>query len=207
MREASEAVRRFIAKLALFLVLGAIINFAVVWACQRWGSFSYADGPPLGLKQGQSPNSPPPDFPYEFTPEWRQDGTSFGQRRTRYIDDYLHKPLYIFSVEYRSGWPLPSLYGEQWIAVGPRHGPPAGAEATRYLWSESADDNNVLPWHPIVPGFAINTIFYAAILWLPFAALGVFRRRRRIKRGLCPACAYPIGTSDVCTECGKAVKA
>ncbi|MCI0362376.1 MAG: hypothetical protein L0219_00750 [Phycisphaerales bacterium] len=61
---------------------------------------------------------------------------------------------------------------------------------------------------PIWPGFAINTIFYAAILWggwLLFAAPGLVRRRRRIKRGLCPACAYPIGASATCTECGKAI--
>ena len=62
-----------------------------------------------------------------------------------------------------------------------------------------------LPWHPLWPGFAVNTVFYAAMLWLLFAAPFRFRRYRRIKRGLCPACAYPIGTSDVCTECGKPV--
>ena len=52
-----------------------------------------------------------------------------------------------------------------------------------------------LPWHPIWPGFAINTIFYAAIVWMLFAAPFQFRRRRRIKRGLCPACAYPVGAA------------
>src|SRR5678816_2967482 len=62
-----------------------------------------------------------------------------------------------------------------------------------------------LPLRPIWPGFAINTIFYAAVLWLLFAAFGQIRRRRRIKRGLCPACAYPVGESAVCTECGKAL--
>ena len=56
------------------------------------------------------------------------------------------------------------------------------------------------------PGFAINTIFYAAMLWLLFAAPGYVRRRVRVRRGLCPACAYPIGTSDVCTECGKPLR-
>jgi predicted amidophosphoribosyltransferase len=47
---------------------------------------------------------------------------------------------------------------------------------------------------------------YAAILWMLFAAPFALRRWRRIKRGLCPACAYPVGASDVCTECGKPVK-
>ena len=27
----------------------------------------------------------------------------------------------------------------------------------------------------------------------------------RARRGLCPACAYPVGEAAVCTECGKAV--
>ena len=25
-------------------------------------------------------------------------------------------------------------------------------------------------------------------------------------RGLCPACSYPVGTSPLCTECGKPVR-
>jgi hypothetical protein len=37
------------------------------------------------------------------------------------------------------------------------------------------------------------------------ASAGALRRRRRIKRGLCPVCAYPIRDSDVCTECGAPV--
>jgi hypothetical protein len=66
-----------------------------------------------------------------------------------------------------------------------------------------------LPLQPIWPGFAINALLYAGILWLLFAAPFALRRRirgGRIKRGRCPACAYPIGESDVCTECGKPVK-
>ena len=69
------------------------------------------------------------------------------------------------------------------------------------------------------PGFAINTVFYAVILWLLFAAPFALRRRRRIKRGLCPKCAYdlrgsrrgphpnplPEGEGEtVCPECGAA---
>ena len=63
-----------------------------------------------------------------------------------------------------------------------------------------------LPVIPAWPGFAINTVFYAVILWLLFAAPFALRRRRRMRRGLCPACAYPVGESPVCTECGKAIR-
>ncbi len=62
-----------------------------------------------------------------------------------------------------------------------------------------------LPLTPLWPGFAINTLLYAPILWLLFLTPGLlrrWRRIRRIRRGQCPACAYPIGTSPVCTECG-----
>jgi hypothetical protein len=31
-------------------------------------------------------------------------------------------------------------------------------------------------------------------------------KKQRLKTGLCPACAYPIGTSPVCTECGVCVE-
>ena len=62
-----------------------------------------------------------------------------------------------------------------------------------------------IPGRPVWSGFAINTIFYAAILWLLFFTPGAVRRTIRRKRGLCPACAYPIGTSPVCTECGNHV--
>ena len=61
----------------------------------------------------------------------------------------------------------------------------------------------VLPLRPIWPGFVVNTLLYAVVLWL--LSGGPFRLRRfiRVKRGRCPACAYPTGQSDACSECGK----
>ncbi len=59
-----------------------------------------------------------------------------------------------------------------------------------------------LPLQPIWPGFAINTLFYAAVLWLLIPGPFALRRFIRVKRGLCPACAYRIGESAVCSECG-----
>jgi len=65
--------------------------------------------------------------------------------------------------------------------------------------------DHLIPIKPLWPGFAINTVFYAAILWVLHVAPGFVRRRIRARRSLCPACAYPTGTSPVCTECGAAV--
>ncbi len=62
-----------------------------------------------------------------------------------------------------------------------------------------------LPLRPIWPGFAINTVFYAVILYGVFALPAALRRKRRLARGQCPKCAYPVGTSDKCTECGATI--
>ena len=53
------------------------------------------------------------------------------------------------------------------------------------------------------PGFAINTVFYAAILWLPFAPFQLRRYLRR-KRGLCIKCGYDLRGDFAagCPECG-----
>ena len=64
---------------------------------------------------------------------------------------------------------------------------------------------DVLPYHPIWPGFAVNTAFYATVLWLLICVSLALRRFIRMKRGLCPKCTYPMGESPVCTECGKAL--
>ena len=62
-----------------------------------------------------------------------------------------------------------------------------------------------VPLAPIRLGFAVNALFYAAVLWLLIPGSFVLRRFIRVKRGLCPKCAYPSGESDVCSECGEAL--
>ncbi len=62
----------------------------------------------------------------------------------------------------------------------------------------------MLPLAIIVPGFAANTLFYAAILWLVIPGPFALRRHIRRKRGLCVACGYDLGHADheACPECG-----
>ncbi len=70
-------------------------------------------------------------------------------------------------------------------------------------WTEH--ERVVIPLRPIWPGFAVNTLFYATILWLLIPGPFVLRRFLRLRRGLCSQCAYPMGESAVCTECGGAL--
>ena len=65
--------------------------------------------------------------------------------------------------------------------------------------------DRTLPLIPILSGFAVNTLFYAAVLCLLICGPVVLRRMIRMKRGRCVKCAYPMGESAVCSECGKAL--
>jgi hypothetical protein len=63
--------------------------------------------------------------------------------------------------------------------------------------------NPAMPLAIVWPGFAVNSIFYAPLLWTLISGPYTLRRFLRRRHGLCPACRYPIGESSVCTECGK----
>jgi hypothetical protein len=107
------------------------------------------------------------------------------------------------------GWPCPAMSLEVIGRPRPdRFGVVGGFDLGDPAPSSTVTLPRLIPCRPIWPGFAINTMFYAAMLGallLLFAAPFALRRRVRIRRGLCPACAYPVGASDVCTECGQPV--
>jgi hypothetical protein len=63
----------------------------------------------------------------------------------------------------------------------------------------------VLPLRPILDRFAIDAVFFAVVLWAITLGPAAVRRFVRRRRHRCPACGYPVGESDRCTECGAAV--
>jgi hypothetical protein len=66
---------------------------------------------------------------------------------------------------------------------------------------------HILPTIPIWKGIILNSLFWSAIFASFFHGLHHLRHRHRIRRGRCPRCAYPMGTSPACTECGTALPA
>lgn len=108
----------------------------------------------------------------------------------------------------RAGWPLRSFEGVSWrrvekkvLVVQSR----TGIISVASLRNPSREI--ALPVHVMPVGFALNSLVFAAVLWILLVAPLKLRQRSRLQRGLCPACAYPIGESAVCTECGKQVAA
>ena len=64
-----------------------------------------------------------------------------------------------------------------------------------------------LPLHPIWPGFAINTVFYAALLWIVTLGPGTARWIIRRKQRRCINCGYDLRHADhnACPECGTPI--
>ncbi len=109
------------------------------------------------------------------------------------------------------GWPMMSM----WHGVEHHDGATARSRTKSIggivlplpIWVDpepysSYDQPRTLPLRIIWPGFAINTFFYAGVLWMVVFVPGAIRRTRRLARGRCPRCAYPMGSSALCTECG-----
>ena len=218
-------MKRCLTKLVVFLLLGAIVNVAVAWGCALSLSLrSQASGRSgsngLEIWVGVLPENKETwgmvwtihrPGAYKFLVEWGSSrGSSYGETPPKWVlrimDEHTLDPRSgnDLVVDAR-GWPFPGLYS---LADFDNF------QVTRGLSLPSNDDSSsrwtltegsfALPIDPIWPGFAINTIFYAATLWL--LTLGSFAARRMIrrKRGHCIRCGYDLRAnySAGCPECG-----
>jgi len=181
-------VRLIVVRAFLLLLLGATVNVAVAWGLVTW---------PIRAQTDSSVTVS------EVTRWW--DSQRADNARLNYFVptrcvgvSTVQVHGYIPPTQGASG----SLFANQ-VTQG-------YAEAGWPMRALSSEWHGIivsLPQRPIWPGFAINTLFYATILWLLIAFPFTLRRWRRVRRGLCVKCAYPVGASDVCTECGAAVRA
>ena len=225
--QAWSVKRRFVIT-AIFLVLGAVVNVAVTWmiaisadpfASGSWDSgASWSSGKYWSVSRVRSPgtlhayshrghNEAVPDGeeipgPADLTPYWSKFdipnadfSSGVSSNDNKWVD--------------ARGWPALSLwYESQPLSIRQSTGVSGGIRV-RGVWFDkpgrATPIPKALPLRPIWTGFAINTIFYATILWLLIPGPFALRRFLRVRRGLCPKCAYPMGESSVCTECGSAL--
>ena len=207
-----DGMKRWSLRIFLFLILGAIVNVAVAWGCvvadlrRRGSTMEETDAESIVGRWLTIDKTG-----YELIDVNGMRFAALGWQLCLLEVNFVDRdvplgdprndsiPLFV----HNAGWPAMSLecaFSRKRIIFS-RGGLAIPQELKKY-----PDDIRLLPTLPLWPGFAINTVFYAFILWLLFAAPFALRRRRRIRRGLCPKCAYPVGTSDVCTECGAAVR-
>ncbi len=213
-------MKRWLTKLVVFLLLGAVVNVAVAWgcaACLQVDSLASSGGTLYGppsrpevtnwLKEWESRTGMNLTW-------WTNQHEGFGARETRFIWKSNQRSYMVPSSDdvrfIEAGLPRHALrggrikraYDPRLAVVFPQtdHGVFSVGEYSWCLRKQS----RLLPLHPIWPGFAINTIFYAALLWL--LTLGPFTARRMIrrKRGHCIKCGYDLRGefSSGCPECG-----
>jgi hypothetical protein len=212
-------MRRRSLQLGLLLLAGAAVNMAVAWGCVAFAPFVFST-----TKWDKNlPQANRDDFRWLAVAQYKTPsgaavlyslGTGFGIETRMYmacVSSENSEPLWrlgdlqIVPVRTRAGWPFYSLHGGIVNHMGTVRRVDA-LELPDSLASKAHNADRRLPLAPLWPGFAINTLFYAAILWVLFIGPFKLRRRRRLRHGLCPACAYPVGVSEACTECGKPVQ-
>lgn len=193
-----HGVKRAVLRLVVFLLSGAAASIVVANACSLWSPIREGDLPRQSRGFG-----------------WGRDLSGEAQAFTR-IDAGFgyaeHVDMLIgltiadlpWDATREAGWPcacviaLPYDEGSPNIHVGlpvPRDWKWLGARPGRRIMLE-----------PRWLGLVIDSGMYALLFSVCLFGVRRQRVRRRAKRRSCVTCAYPVGTSPVCTECGAPVK-
>lgn len=219
-------LRHRLREFAICFAFGAITTVLVAWGCALTLDPDRIIGRPTGDVGGDAAFSTAALEPLRTKRDQHAsddeiivcDQAVFGAiRRMAFVDPYWHAAIdSVYEVEFdativpfllvrtSAGWPLPALVGERRITGA---NPTSGESVFDRDWTfgmRFAGDAQPrdAPFRPRLIGFTANTIVGAATCWLllfaPFAARRALRRRR----GLCERCAYPRGSSEVCSECG-----
>ncbi len=207
-------MKRRLLIIAIFLLLGVVVNVAVAWGCVVLAKTST----PLSLIDEDA--GWPRDVPDHWPPRCDiHEGSALALHvyGSRAIEDIApvsegamqgaSRATVYFIYVYRVGWPLYTL---QWEHSGEGVLATTGSDNfASWLVGNAPPVFFLRAWRrfPIRPttwlAIATNTLFYATLLWLVLHGPFALRRFLRLRRGLCPKCAYPMGESAVCTECGK----
>ena len=196
---------------------GAVVNVAVAWGCALWAPLTSAtvEWPrSRAVQLMEERQLSPSSDEYVFA----HDIEGFGLTLiVAMLDPYAHLDAEIarsrlgaWLVVTYAGSPLRALQGEfRGIGrdfkevVGTMQEPVGGVVINNELRKRVGGFPPLLPLRPIWPGFAINTILFAAALWLLIPGPFALRRFIRRRRGQCVKCGYPVGESAMCTECGR----
>lgn len=230
MKRPHNKKHRCVLRILLFGFIGVVMTVAVAWACARWSHYSSHLGEQMHpVSEVEWPRHmrdlwPPPK---EATEELGIGvlGIAVGvsikevysergviERRGRF-EYRAYPPGTLNLTVYDFGFPVRSMRYVTHGCVSPV--PPErydqlgrAAEAAGFRSGfrlSKVPGVRVLPLWPIPAGFALDTLIFGTGAWVLVATPRRLRRGIRRRRGKCPACGYPVGVSDDCTECGEPV--
>ena len=216
-------MKRLAARVLVFMVIGAVINVVVAWACVAAARAS--------TNHPAEPDRHDRRWALDM-PEGYRDSSAvltvsrahFGVSRVSWFvmlngertagESSELKGERTYSVNFvDGGWPMRSLWYRTFgTEPGPPHPEGVMAWVRRGVRLTAVTPGvrmypMVLAIAPLWGGFAVNTLLYGAAVAVPVMLPRAVRRAVRRRRGQCEACAYPVGASAVCTECGKPIPA
>jgi hypothetical protein len=214
--------------IALFLLCGAIVSVAVAWACALWSVSKTLFEPTVIVTPDAWPTYlescdwPPPRQAVRLGGIGPGASTTIVSGHSRYKtptgERRYPRPPYVRLSIHQFGWPMRAAEWHSHDVSGvPRRveatmheaaahaaGLRTGIEHPSFIPVGKSYEPRRLPVLPTWPGFAVDTLLYALILWLLISGPFALRRLIRIKRGRCPKCGYDLrhALSGGCPECG-----
>jgi hypothetical protein len=210
---------RWVFRLPIVFALGAVLNVLVAWACIGLSNDRNFDPALTGRLRAQVWDAA----------GGRQDTitvsaafTAFGTVVATIAEDEPVMGSRVAIHQHWAGWPMRSFIGNDLrfrgvanplrLLTRPRHSISLGQPLmVTYFVPPSATMPSaptgtiprLLPLDPLPLGFAVNCLFFAAVVWLSWFTPRVLRSLKWAIQRRCLRCGYPVGVSPVCTECGR----
>ncbi len=195
----------------LFVLLGALANVAVSWACVWFTrKIQWVEVLPPQIKRTDGwlwkPSAGWPEQADE--PECiRRPGVTLVRvlkgHRANWEEFSATRWFQMYSI--RSGWPSKSMES-RWESPS-QHAPLKSSYdfGVQVVKGGTFGYGLALSLRPVPAPFILNSVVYAVLLYLPWTLTPTVRRRSRISRSLCTRCKYPVRDLTTCPECGTTV--
>lgn len=212
-------MKRALLVIAVCLLAGFAANIFVAWGIAVW--VPYPDP-----RIWDNPTSGPLERIVGIPSDWPITDhiarrSAAGRTEWQFMqrgDPITYKPPQDYTVLhlYCVGWPLESLETQAASRhafgrlANPKWAPAIKIpSALRPDWVTRlrCEYQDELPLCPIWPAFAFNTLIYATSAFGATMLFVALRRSRRVCRGRCSRCSYPIFGLAICPECGTPARA